>query len=108
MLSHSTKKPGCGNEIMEYFKNYPETGVTRPEQIAVVGDRLTTDVMMANFMGGYGVWVRDGVIPPEENSLVSLKCFDYGLVVWWNGRLIKGVVCEAGAEICGILAEEGL
>jgi hypothetical protein len=37
-----------------------------------------------------------------------LKCFDYGLVVWWNGRLIKGVVCEAGAEICGILAEEGL
>lgn len=93
---------------MEYFKNYPETGVTRPEQIAVVGDRLTTDVMMANFMGGYGVWVRDGVIPPEENSLVSLKCFDYGVVVWWNGRLIKGVVCEAGAEICGILAEEGL
>jgi phosphatidylglycerophosphatase GEP4 len=46
---------------MAYFAKHPETGVTRPEQIAVVGDRLSTDVMMANLMGGYGVWVRDGV-----------------------------------------------
>jgi phosphatidylglycerophosphatase GEP4 len=26
-----------------------------------VGDRLSTDIMMANMMGSYGVWVRDGV-----------------------------------------------
>ncbi|KAF3162008.1 hypothetical protein TWF788_002184 [Orbilia oligospora] len=32
-----------------------------PSQIAVVGDRLFTDVMMANMMGAWGVWVRDGV-----------------------------------------------
>jgi phosphatidylglycerophosphatase GEP4 len=46
---------------MEYFRSHPETGVTRPEHIAVVGDRLTTDVMMANMMGSYAVWVKDGV-----------------------------------------------
>lgn len=46
---------------MAYFAAHPETGVTRPEHVAVVGDRLSTDVMMANLMGGYGVWVRDGV-----------------------------------------------
>jgi ribonucleotide monophosphatase NagD (HAD superfamily) len=46
---------------MAYFKAHPDSGVTRPEQIAVVGDRLSTDIMMANMMGSYGVWVRDGV-----------------------------------------------
>ena len=71
MLPHSTKKPGCGPEIMEYFQKYPETGVTRPEQIAVVGDRLTTDVMLANMMGSYAVWVQDGVVPLEQASIVS-------------------------------------
>lgn len=45
--------------------------MTRPDQIAVVGDRLFTDVMMANMMGSWGIWVRDGVI--EEKGLVSLR-----------------------------------
>jgi phosphatidylglycerophosphatase GEP4 len=71
VLPHSTKKPGCGPEIMEYFRKHPETGVTRPDQIAVVGDRLTTDVMMANMMGSYSVWVKDGVVLPEETSVVG-------------------------------------
>jgi phosphatidylglycerophosphatase GEP4 len=71
VLPHSTKKPGCGHEIMEYFKKYPETGVTRPDQVAIVGDRLTTDVMMANLMGSYSVWIKDGVVPIEETSVVS-------------------------------------
>ena len=71
MLPHSTKKPGCGPEIMEYFRQHPETGVTRPDQIAVVGDRLTTDVMLANLMGSYAVFVKDGVVPREETSIVS-------------------------------------
>lgn len=71
MLPHRTKKPGCGPEIMEYFRQHPETGVTRPDQIAVVGDRLTTDVMLANSIGSYAVWVKDGVVRPEETSVVS-------------------------------------
>ncbi|TVY20165.1 Mitochondrial phosphatidylglycerophosphatase GEP4, partial [Lachnellula arida] len=71
VLPHSTKKPGCGPEIMEYFRKYPETGVTRPDQIAVVGDRLTTDVMLANMMGSYAVWVKDGVVPLEQASIFA-------------------------------------
>ncbi|KAH8801638.1 mitochondrial PGP phosphatase [Xylogone sp. PMI_703] len=64
VLLHATKKPGCGPEIMDYFRKHPETGVTRPDQIAIVGDRLTTDVMMANMMGSHAVFVKDGVVPP--------------------------------------------
>lgn len=72
VLSHSVKKPGCGSEIMEYFKKHPETGVTDPAHIAVVGDRLTTDMMLANMMGGWGFWIRDGVVPFQQKSFVSL------------------------------------
>lgn len=71
MLQHSTKKPGCQTEILDYFRNAPDSGVTRPEQIAVVGDRLFTDVMMANMMGSWVIWLRDGVM--EEKGLVSLR-----------------------------------
>ncbi|KAK7430326.1 hypothetical protein QQZ08_003074 [Neonectria magnoliae] len=71
VLSHAIKKPGCGEEIMDYFRKHPETGVTHPSQIAVVGDRLTTDIMLANMMGGWGFWVRDGVVPLEKKSVFS-------------------------------------
>lgn len=71
VLPHSVKKPGCGHEIMDYFKKHPETGVTHPSQIAVVGDRLTTDMMLANMMGGWGFWIKDGVIPLKRKSIVS-------------------------------------
>ena len=64
------KKPGCGHEIMSYFREHPETGVTAPHQIAVVGDRLSTDMMLANMMGSWGVWVRDGVVPHRDKSIV--------------------------------------
>lgn len=77
VLSHSTKKPGCGSEIMDYFKKHPETGVSHPSQIAVVGDRLTTDMMLANMMGGWGFWVKDGVVAAEKKSGVGFKLFRY-------------------------------
>lgn len=72
VLAHRAKKPGCGHEIMAYFKDHPEAGVTSPSQIAVVGDRLATDMMLANQMGSYGVWVKDGVVPLREKSVVSV------------------------------------
>jgi phosphatidylglycerophosphatase GEP4 len=71
VLPHAIKKPGCGDEIMAYFRAHPETGVTAANQIAVVGDRLTTDMILANTMGGWGLWVREGVVPPEKKSVVS-------------------------------------
>ena len=70
VLRHSTKKPGCHAEIMDHFRNAPDTGVTTPAQVAVVGDRLFTDVLMANMMGSYGLWIKDGVI--EDHGFVCL------------------------------------
>ncbi|KAF2087989.1 HAD-superfamily phosphatase [Saccharata proteae CBS 121410] len=66
VLRHNTKKPGCRSEVLEYFRNSPDSGVTSPSQIAIVGDRLFTDVMMANMMGAHGFWTKDGVVGPKS------------------------------------------
>jgi len=68
VLRHATKKPGCHAEIMSHFRAAPDAGVTSANQVAVVGDRLFTDVMMANLMGAHGVWIKDGVV--EDHGLV--------------------------------------
>lgn len=71
VLRHSTKKPGVYPSIIDYFNNprhAASSGVTHPSQIVIVGDRLFTDVMMANMMGSWSVWVRDGVV--QEHGLV--------------------------------------
>ncbi|KAL3490815.1 mitochondrial PGP phosphatase [Aspergillus germanicus] len=53
------KKPFCGKEVLDWFR---ERGVVqRADEIAVVGDRLGTDVLMASEMGAWSVWCKDGV-----------------------------------------------
>ncbi|KAI2608904.1 HAD-superfamily phosphatase [Hypoxylon fragiforme] len=71
VLAHRVKKPGCGDEIMAHFRAHPEAGVTHPSQIAIIGDRLMTDMMLANMMGSWGIWVKDGVKPLREKSIFS-------------------------------------
>lgn len=57
------KKPLCGPDILAFFK---EHGVTdNPAEIAVVGDRLATDVLLAREMGSWSVWCKDGWRNPE-------------------------------------------
>ncbi|OTA67255.1 HAD-superfamily phosphatase [Hypoxylon sp. EC38] len=71
VLAHRVKKPGCGDEILAHFQAHPEVGVTHPSQIAIVGDRLLTDMMLANIMGSWGLWIKDGVKPLNEKSVFS-------------------------------------
>ncbi|KAI0150153.1 HAD-superfamily phosphatase [Xylariaceae sp. FL1272] len=71
VLPHSTKKPGCKDEIMAHFREHPETGVTHPSEIVVIGDRLMTDMMLANMMGSWGIWIKDGVKPHSQKSIFS-------------------------------------
>ncbi|KAK7530848.1 mitochondrial PGP phosphatase [Phyllosticta citribraziliensis] len=71
VLVHNTKKPGCAPEVLAHLLSTPESGVTAPSQVAVVGDRLFTDVMTANLMGARAVWIRDGVVGRERASLFA-------------------------------------
>jgi phosphatidylglycerophosphatase GEP4 len=57
------KKPFCGPDVLEHFTKH---GITsNPAEIAIVGDRLATDVLLAREMGAWSVWVRDGWRNPE-------------------------------------------
>ena len=58
------KKPLCGPDVLKYFS---ENGVTdNPSEIAFVGDRLTTDVLVARQVGAWSIWCRDGWRDPAE------------------------------------------
>ena len=72
VLRHATKKPGCHPEVLAWLR--ARAGVERPDQVAVVGDRLATDVLMAAMMGSYSVWVRDGTSArPAHATMVSAR-----------------------------------
>ncbi|ORX74877.1 hypothetical protein DL89DRAFT_203302, partial [Linderina pennispora] len=62
VLRHAVKKPGCGPEVIEAFGN------VCPGKIAVVGDRLMTDVALANFNGMMGIWTRDIITTKGDNA----------------------------------------
>lgn len=58
------KKPFCGEEVVQWFR---ERGVVESaHEIAVVGDRLGTDVIMAGMMGSWSVWCKEGVFDVGE------------------------------------------
>ncbi|AOW30075.1 HAD phosphatase, family IIIA [Candida albicans P57072] len=73
VLCHSIKKPGCLNEITQYFAKLN----VKPNEIIVIGDRLFTDMLMANMMGSWGCWINQGVelsdkiLPKLERDLYN-------------------------------------
>jgi phosphatidylglycerophosphatase GEP4 len=57
--NNNKRKPFCGADVLAWFR---ERGVvSSADEIAVVGDRLGTDVLMAAQMGAWSVWCKDGV-----------------------------------------------
>lgn len=60
------RKPFCDKEVLAWFQ---ERGVVqRADEIAVVGDRLATDVILAARMGAWSVWCKDGVNGQTDSS----------------------------------------
>ena len=60
------RKPSCGPDILAHFKKH---GVTvNPAEIAVVGDRLATDILLAREMGSWSIWCEDGWRDPDAPS----------------------------------------
>lgn len=60
------KKPLCGPDVLAFFE---EHGVTdNPAEIAFVGDRLATDMLLARQTGSWSYWCRDGWRDPNAPS----------------------------------------
>jgi phosphatidylglycerophosphatase GEP4 len=56
---------------MAYFREQKGMEDLHESEVAVIGDRLLTDVLMANRMGSYGIWIKDGIVPKDQKSFVS-------------------------------------
>lgn len=74
VLIHKVKKPGCYVDILHHFKSY------KPYEIAIIGDRLFTDVLMANIMGSHSVWLRNGV-SKSNNLICRFERFFHDLLI---------------------------
>lgn len=72
VFRHLVKKPGCHQEIYDYFVE--NKIVERPGEVAVIGDRLFTDIMMSNMMGSHGIWLKYGV-KKSNNPLMIFERF---------------------------------
>ena len=93
VLRHSTKKPGCWPEILHHLRNAPDSGVTRPSQIAVIGDRLSTDVMMASMMGSWSICV--GPVAKQRGLVgVHLRTLLRSLIVYQLSSLEMRLACR--------------
>ncbi|KAJ2665482.1 hypothetical protein IW148_001603 [Coemansia sp. RSA 1199] len=68
VLRHSEKKPRCGQEILQALQ-------ALPEEVAVVGDRLATDVVLANMHGMTSVWVQN-IVSRRGDNLVAAALRD--------------------------------
>lgn len=62
------QKPGCHDQVMDYLIK-SDAKVDHPNQVVVIGDRLFTDVLMANNMGAHSIWVRHGTV--QDSGLLS-------------------------------------
>jgi phosphatidylglycerophosphatase GEP4 len=60
------KKPFCGDEVVQWFRE--REVIQSANEIAVVGDRLGTDVLMAGMMGSWSVWCKEGVFEDGEEG----------------------------------------
>ncbi|KAI5287681.1 hypothetical protein KEM52_001470 [Ascosphaera acerosa] len=91
----ATKKPLNHAAVVAYLR--AKGAIDSPAQIAVVGDRLATDVLMASMAGAWSVWVRDGV-PVAEDGRGSAD--HRGLFARMEAVLLREMQRRGVAPVC--------
>ncbi|KAL6934815.1 related to Phosphatidylglycerophosphatase GEP4, mitochondrial [Hanseniaspora guilliermondii] len=80
ILKHNYKKPGCQSAIIHHFENTHPNSNVKSEHIAVIGDRLFTDILMANQMKSLGVYLQQGVMLKKSSPWIMLEQCIYNYV----------------------------
>ena len=63
VLRHSEKKPSGGEALVKHFDN-----VSGQQNIAMVGDRILTDVLFGNLNGNLTIWTSQIVTEKGDNK----------------------------------------
>ncbi|KZT39106.1 HAD-superfamily phosphatase [Sistotremastrum suecicum HHB10207 ss-3] len=87
VLQHSSPKPSskCIQSISDYFSSL-SSGSVDLKDLAVVGDRLLTDVIMANSMGSLSVWTN-GIWEKEATAIREGEKALLSLTKRWKGTI---------------------
>lgn len=89
VIRHAEKKPGGLKEVLSHFKD-----IEKPDQIAMVGDRLLTDVVFGNLFGMLTVHTEPLCVGEEnknDNTIASiLRTGENKLLYgnWFGGRML--------------------
>ncbi|GAB5592735.1 hypothetical protein Unana1_07635 [Umbelopsis nana] len=76
VLRHTIKKPGGGDALLQRFH-----GVAKPQQMAMVGDRLFTDVLFGNLNGNITVLTRQIISEKGDNPIAAkIRRFEHRLL----------------------------
>jgi phosphatidylglycerophosphatase GEP4 len=83
VLRHNHKKPtkACASEIAIYFTHLSAASSAPGLQLVLIGDRLLTDMLLANEMGAYGIWTTH----LWEREALLLRAFERGLLAVVRG-----------------------
>ncbi|KAJ2671196.1 hypothetical protein GGH99_006189 [Coemansia sp. RSA 1285] len=74
VLRHRRKKPGCGDDVLVALGAMEDLAPCSidPRHVAVVGDRLATDVALANINAMLAIWTTDIVSAAGDNAVASV------------------------------------
>eukprot|EP00051_Salpingoeca_urceolata_P007602 m.98972 g.98972 ORF g.98972 m.98972 type:complete len:206 (-) comp15309_c0_seq1:95-712(-) len=77
VLRHDLKKPACGQDALAHFD-------CDPAHIAVVGDRLLTDVVMANLNGMLAIHTEPLANKGDTPPAVAARALERRLLATWR------------------------
>lgn len=83
-LPHFFRKPFCGNTILKHYKNLTS------REIVVIGDRIFTDILMANMHGFLSILIEDPLCKEKEHFGIKAarlieKCLS-SIIYYRNNR----------------------
>ncbi|KAJ2746246.1 hypothetical protein GGI20_001526 [Coemansia sp. BCRC 34301] len=85
VLRHKVKKPGCASEVLHALGSG-----ARPEQVAVIGDRLATDVVLANSSRMLSIWTRDIITTSGDSSVaMALRSMEHRIYEILKSRNVR-------------------
>ncbi|KAG2176960.1 hypothetical protein INT43_007614 [Umbelopsis isabellina] len=85
VLRHTLKKPAGGQALLQRFEN-----IAKPHQIAMVGDRLLTDVLFGNLNGTITILTRRIISDKGDNQMAAMiRRFEHRLLDALQSRRVQ-------------------
>ncbi|KAJ2957669.1 hypothetical protein NQZ79_g6659 [Umbelopsis isabellina] len=85
VLRHTLKKPAGGQALLQRFED-----MAKPHQIAMVGDRLLTDVLFGNLNGTVTILTRRIISDKGDNQIAAMiRRFEHRLLDALQSRHVQ-------------------